>query len=149
MEQKKPELDNQIEFLRRWAKIFGRLMNDHRPNLPVNAAATEANDRRRAYSSAYQKMCELKAQVEALRQQATAATTTLDSPSYKQAHEALEQAERAAEKAGDTYQEAVLKCERNDLGLTRKRILSDDQIRRFTGEMYFYKDQEDIKGSLN
>ena len=155
MEANQPKLENEIARLRVWSGIFGSLMNKHRPNLPpaadTDAATKTATDaamkKRDAYLADYKKKFAAKAALRQLEKPAGGATDPipkgqfLDSAEFKNASEALKRAEQAAENANNEYYQAVIDCPPKILGLSRKRILSDDQIWLFARELFFYNDQ--------
>ena len=160
MEEQRSDVKNQTARLRAWqglrdaGQLFQDLMKDQRPNLSAEAVR-DANQKRDAFQADFKdKFAQPKA---AFAQLEVKAAQTADpnlknqiysSPEYNQAAAAWNKAVEATEAARNAYKQAIMVCPTTLLGLSRKRIFTSDQIRRFTREMYFQSDMIRIRESV-
>ncbi len=141
------ELKKSLNGLRGWGGLFKNLLSDQRPNLPTDKTTVIANQKRDAYLADYQKKCaEPKAALMELAKKLTATdladkkNQSLLSAESDDAIEAYFKAERLTETSKTEYANALANCPPSLLGLSRKRIFSNEQIKRFTTELYFQTD---------
>ena len=155
MEKNAFEMQGKLAELRSWGGLFKSLLRDQCPNFTADDAAKAAQQQREAYLADYQKKC---AGPKARRNELTKAIAAAAAPEKREeilksaeflaALAAYNEAEAATIDRASDYFQALAACPPNLLGLTRKRIFSNTQLKNFTTQMFFQADVSRMKASV-
>ncbi len=155
MEDKKFDLQNQMSQLAYRGKIFKELLRDQPPNLPLNTLADSPRKLREEFLADYQAKCTAsKAAWDQMSKKITHADRDdekeqiVNSAEFGRMWAAFGQAEKSANPSLEKYRQAVKDCPPNLLGVSRKQVFSDDQIKQFTAAMFLETDLIRLKASV-
>jgi hypothetical protein len=151
MEDKPEDLKKQMAILRGWGEFFKQLINNLPPILPPSADTAALMGKRGDYQTAFELYTQAKnayeifadklqrAPDDAARQQIRA------SAEFQAAVNAHDIAARAVGPLAERYRQDILHVPSTLLGMSRKRFFSDEQIHRFTAEIFFKNDALNIQ----
>ena len=146
MEDRQADLTKQIANLRGWGEFFKNLLKDLPPNLPPGVEADAIIKKRNAFRPVLEQYSKAKTSWDSFEEKSAAAPEAArrkqiqDSAEYTAARTAYNDAVNAYNPVWQEYKETILKSPAAGLGLSRKRFFPNDQIKKFTAEMFFQND---------